>query len=259
MRSRRPEPPVRSRACGSPRFQRDGGDAHFANYFRPDGSGSAPSQDLAPFGGTTCTLRNCIYDFRDLNLATGSLDLETGGNLNLPTDNRTVAGLIAGGNIIINDVEGARDTTLVPRVAGLTLPTIAVRARTDLPGTGTGYIDVNVDNWIVLTETTGDLRAGLIQSRGSDIFLTASDARILDACNDPASDVTGVNITLRAPGGIGSFLNRVEFNWSVTGGSLRATANGVTWYTFSYYGTTGAILDAGTIHLRYVGAPGIVQ
>ena len=67
--------------------------------------------------------------------------------------------------------------------------------------------------------------------------------------------MTGVNITLQAPGGIGTFSNRLEFNWSNRTGcdppASSATVDGITWYTFSYQGTTGAILDAGTIHLRY--------
>ncbi len=223
-------------------------DRTFLNFFRPDSNGGAT-------GGVTDTPVNCIYDFRDLNLETSDLDLETGGNLNLPIDNRTAAGLIAGGNIIIEDMDGAT----VGGVAGLTPTTIAVRARTDLLGTG-GHIDVNVDNWVVLTETTGDLLVGLVQSRGGDVALTASDASILDALNDLASDVTGVRITLKAPGGIGTFMNRLEFNWSVpTTALLRATVDGVSWITFRYHGTIGAILDAGLIHLRYVGAPGIVE
>ncbi len=198
-------------------------DATFVNFFRPDSSGGAT-------GGTTATPVNCIYAFRDLDLETGE---------------RTVAGLIAGttdGNIIINDAEGA----------GVEQPTIAVLGLTDL--LGTGYIDVNVDNWVNLTEVTGDLRVGLVRSRGNDVTLTASDGSIVDACNDLASDVTGVNITLTAlRGGIGTFMNRLEFNWSnrtVGLHLLQATVYGAT-YTFRYTGTTGAILDAGVVHLRY--------
>lgn len=194
------------------------------------------ARDLAVYGGTTIAPRNCIYDFRDINPATG--------------DRTTVAGLIAGtGNIIIKDVEGATTGE------GLATPTVAVLGLTDL--LGTGHIDVNVDNWVDLTEITGALRVGLIYSRGADVTLLASAGSILDALNDAASDVTGVNITLTAlPGGIGTFMNRLEFSWSnPTAGLshlLRATVDKVTWYTFTYAGQTGAILDAGTIHLRYV-------
>ena len=224
------------------------------NYFRPD-FGGATLQDLAAFGGASGSPVNCIYDFRDLNLEPAT-SIWRPAATNLPTDNRTVAGLIAGGNIIIEDVDGA---------------TVGEGSRADAAndcgacpngpsGHWPGHIDVNVDNWVVLTETTGDLLVGLVQLRGGDVALTASDASILDALNDLASDVTGVRITLKAPGGIGTFMNRLEFNWSVpTAALLRATVDGVTWYTFSYHGTTGAILDAGVIHLRYVGAPGIVE
>ncbi|MCL5281661.1 MAG: hypothetical protein M1376_17320 [Planctomycetes bacterium] len=222
---------------------------YYANFWYDEGA--AQAKDLAVFGGTA-TLRNCIYDFRDLDPATGA---------------RTVAGLTAGGNIIIEDMDGAT----ISGVAGLTPATIAVRALTDLQGTG--YIDVNVDNWIDLTETAGDLRVGLIQSRGgvegADVTLTANNGSILDALDDLASDVTGFNITLTALlGGIGDVMNPLEFNWSnptVFYGSdpalglLHATVNGGAWYEFSYHGTTGALLDGRKIHLCYVGAPGIVE
>ncbi len=207
-------------------------DGYYHTRFWED-DGPVQAKDVGAFGGNAVD-RNCIYAFRDLDPATGE---------------RTVAGLIAGttnGNIIINDAEGA----------GVQQPTIAVLGLTDL--LGTGHIDVNVDNWVDLTEITGDLRVGLIQSRGDDVTLTASDGSIVDALNDLASDVTGVNITLTAlRGGIGTFANRLEFNWSNrTVGShlLQATVAGAT-YTFRYAGTTGAILDAGVVHLRYIGAP----
>lgn len=222
---------------------REGGsgikDATFLHYFRPD-TGVGKSKNLAAFGGRFSLPINGVYDFRNLDPATGD---------------RNVAGLVAGtGNIIVEDMDGATTSG----IAGLTETTIAVRALTDL--LGTGHIYINVDNWVNLTETTGDLRVDLVQSRGGDVTLTASDASIVDACNDLASDVTGVNITLTAPGGIGTFMNRVEFNWSDPAvGLLRATVNSVTWYSFIYHGTTGAILDAGVIHLRYFGAPGIVE
>lgn len=215
-------------------------DWDFVNFFRPD-SGSATSKDLAAFGGTTSTFVNCIYDFRDINRQTG--------------DRTSVAGLIAGtttGNIIINDAEG------VQNAASLEAPTVAVRGLTNL--LGTGHIDVNVDGWVDLTETIGNLRVGLICSRGDDVTLTTSDALIVDALTDLGSDVRGVNITLRGlRGGIGTFMDRLEFSWSnPTDGLLhllQATLDEVRWYTFSYDGTSGAILDADGIHLRYIGVP----
>ena len=212
------------------------------HFWRDDGT--AQAKDLAVFGGTA-TLRNCTYDFRDLDPATGE---------------RTEAGLIAGtnGNIIINDAEGT----------GVGLPTVAVLGLTDLPdATATGHIDVNVDGSVDLSEVAGDLRVGLIQSRGGDVTLDASAGSIVDAttgdgatkpAGDSAADVIGVNITLTALSGIGTFANRVEFSWSnpTTGLShrLEATVGSIV-FTFTYAGPSGAILDAGVIHLRYIGTP----
>ena len=201
------------------------GDANFTSKFRPDGA--AASFDLAAFGGLTITLRDSVYDFRNLDGA----------------GNRTVAGLIAGktttGNIEIKDVEGAADTT-VNGAAVTAAPIIGVLGLSDL--LGTGHIDIDVDGSVTLGEITGDLRVGLIRSRGADVTLTALDSSIVDAATgdgvvpvgDANPDVVGVNVTLLAAlGGIGSTANFLEINSSnldgtVSNGLLDAEAkNGI--------------------------------
>ena len=188
-------------------------DKNYTNIFRPDGSGT-PTVDLAAFGGSTETKVDSLYDFRNLDGA----------------GNRTVAGVIAGkttGNIIVKDGEGAADTT-INGAGGLTAPTIDVLALSDL--LGTGHIDVNVGGSVNLTENSGDLRVGLIRSRGDDVTLTSLDGSIVDAktgddmdpAGDTATDVVGVNITLLAAmGGIGSTRNFLEIDSSNYNGSKK--------------------------------------
>src|SRR5262249_18407118 len=138
-------------------------DMHFVSKFRPDPDGVTVSNDLAAFGGSTATPVNSVYDFRDL----------------AGDRTRTVAGLIARkttGNIVINDVQGAADGT-VNGVAGIDAPTVGVLGLSNL--LGTGDVDINVDGSIDLGETTGDLRVGLIRSRGADVKLTALDSSIV--------------------------------------------------------------------------------
>jgi hypothetical protein len=182
-------------------------DWRFTSFFRQIDSAAGA------FGGTEAA-RNSVYDFRNL---------DTSGN-------RTLAGLIAGktatGDIVVNDVQGLADTT-VNGAGGLAQPTISVLGRSNL--IGTGHIDTNVDGSVTLTENTGDLRVGLIRSRGSDVTLTAQDASIVDAktndgaapVGDSAPDVVGVNITLLATlGSIGSDANFLEIDSSNLNGGV---------------------------------------
>ncbi|MGD9713188.1 MAG: beta strand repeat-containing protein, partial [Thermomicrobiales bacterium] len=182
-------------------------DKNYTNYFRDDKSGTTKF-NIGAFGGNNISPKDSLYDFRNLD---GS-------------GNRTVAGLIAGntnGNIIIKDVQGAADDT-INGMAGLNEPTIDVVGLSNL--LGTGHIDVNVDGMVTLAETTGDLRVGLIRSRGDDVTLTSLDGSIVDAptgaidgapTGDSTPDVVGINLTLLAPmGGIGSTSNFLEIDSS---------------------------------------------
>ena len=203
-------------------------DSSFKTFFRPDGS-SMPSRNLAAFGGTEA-LRNSTYDFRNLDA--------TGG--------RTVAGLIAGGaaagstgNIVVNDVQGKADGT-VNGAAGLAAPTLHLLGLSDL--LGTGHVDINVDGKVTLAETAGDLRVGLIRSRGNDVSLESQRASIVDAATgdganplgDTTPDVVGINITLKAFASIGSATNFLEIDSSnkdgaVFNGVLNADAGASAW------------------------------
>ena len=85
---------------------------------------------------------------------------------------------------------------------------------------GLGRINVQTNGNIVLTETDGDMRIGAITSTAADVTLVAP-ASIVDALNDPASDVNGSKVTLTAQTGtIGSRDNHLEINSDL----LKATA-----------------------------------
>ena len=129
------------------------------------------------------------------------------------------AGLVAGDNISVKDTEGLADLTGLAVDSGLT-PTITIVGFTDLANGGTGWIDVNVDGSVTLTEVSGDMRLGLVRSRTSTVTLTA-DGSIVDAAaagdsklpgQDP-QDVQGSSIDLTATNGsIGTEQDFVETN-----------------------------------------------
>lgn len=137
----------------------------------------------------------------------------------------------AAGNIIVADVQGDANWT-TSGSAGLTAPVTTLVGFTDVRGLG--HTDTSVDGDVTLTEVTGDLRAGMIRSRGGDILLTSRFGSIEDAptgadaaatTGDADADVVGVNVTLLAPfGTIGSTTNFLELDSSNSDGTLR---NGV--------------------------------
>ena len=136
---------------------------------------------------------------------------------------RSAAGLVAGGNIIVNaDTKGS-----------LTPAKIDIVGLTDI--LASGHIDVDTDGSVILTEITGDLRVGTITSEFSDVTLTAPDGSIIDAVNDAndavaytgtIGDVNGNNITMTSiPGTIGTASDPLEINSSYSAtGDLTATA-----------------------------------
>ena len=160
-------------------------DKNYTSYFRPDRA-DPPNRDIGAFGGSTVTLLDSVYDFRDLDSA----------------GNRTVAGLIAGntnGNIIIT-AKNSQPADIQVSVLGITNIL------------GSGHIDVLTNGYITLAEQFDDMRVGNITSTADDVTLTAP-AFIVDALADSSADVTGVNITLRSlAGGIGSAGNFLETN-----------------------------------------------
>jgi hypothetical protein len=89
-------------------------------------------------------------------------------------------------------------------------PAVNVNANTNL--TGMGNIDIfTSEGNIDVTETTGDMRLGLIQTDNGDVNVTSTNGSIVDALNDAAADVVGNNVTLSAPNGsIGADGNPIE-------------------------------------------------
>ena len=160
-------------------------DGTFYTGFRT--AGSAQNLEGAAFG-TGTDLIHTVYDFRSL---------DTDGN-------RTLLGLIAGGDIVVEAALPDADVTTDARidVIGIT--------DTELDG----HVDVLTNGTIEITEDAGDLQVGRVRSTQHDVTLWSPE-RILDwydpsdtTASDFGADVEGVDITMTAGtegvhGGIG--------------------------------------------------------
>ena len=171
-----------------------GDDKTYFAQFRPDTATAGAAIDVGYFGRSEGALAiKATYHF---------LDPASGG-----------AGLVAAGSgSIVVTAKNAAPSALQVNVTGVT----------DIVGAGSGHVDVLTNGFVTLSEQAGDLRVGSITSTSNDVTLTAP-ASIVDALDDTAADVTGVNITLRAvAGGIGS-----------VGGGTRSTSSRPTCSTAS--------------------------
>jgi Ca2+-binding RTX toxin-like protein len=154
-------------------------------YFNPD----SPSGTLLDLGETVSggVAIASTYDFIARN-----------SSLGLTSSPGIIAGSSGAGDIIITSAHSAPTATTI-NVNAITSDLVPATT------TGTGTISVLTNGYIVVTETTGNLRAELIKSTASDVTLTAADS-ILDGSGDPTgTEVYGNNITLTAQnGGIGT-------------------------------------------------------
>ena len=149
-------------------------DATFANYFHPDtNNGIVNGLDPGVFADPTQAVPiSSTYNFR-------SLDSQ---------QNRTLPGLVAGGNI---SVQAANPATTIPNQI------IHVIGITEL--LGTGFIDTVTSGNITLTEYTGfgPMRIGTVASTVGDVQLTVPDTP------NPGDDLLIMpNGQITAPGGI---------------------------------------------------------
>ncbi len=150
--------------------------------FRPDLFGVAT--ELGAFGGNRTTI-DSDYNFTDLR---------AGNNISIQH--------LSTGSIVTFNAFTDVDATLTDEDTGATTST----------ADGIGKIDMGTNGLITVTEQTGDLRAGNITSTADDVILF-SPAGIVDADNDFAADVTGIDVTMTAQtGGIGSAADFLEIN-----------------------------------------------
>ena len=144
----------------------------YYNFWHPD-MGSAPGEDLGVFANMNDnTPIPVTYNFR-------SLDSQ---------ENRTLPGLVAGGNIFVNAANP--NTTIADQI-------VHVIGITELQGTG--YIDTVTSGNITLNEVAGfgPMRIGTVSSTVGDVQLTVPDTA------NPGDDLLilpGGQIS--APGGI---------------------------------------------------------
>ncbi len=165
------------------------GDGTYYLYFRPD---------------RTPTASELVYSLGVTG--TGSTGVDSSYLLDLAE---------ASGTGTIKFWEASADLSGTPRVH--------LTGTTDI--LGTGYIDVDVDGMVTLTEKAGDLQAGSIRSWAEDVLLSTVSGSIVDALADTTSDVIGINLTLTSSNGIGSPTNYLEIDSSNPSiGLVKATA-----------------------------------
>ena len=221
------------------RVDKEPHDQNYSSHFRPDGADSY--RDPAAYLGTDSVSIDSTWTFeRTASLAVRVLGTHPLTGLAAFGLNRTLTafptagtpGLTAGtpgadGNIIVADVQGDANWT-TSGSAGLATPVTTLVGFTDV--TGLGHLDTSVDGDVTLTEVAGDLRAGMIRSRGGDVLLTSRLGGIVDAptgadaaasAGDFGADVVGVNVTLFSPlGGVGGTTNFLEIDSSNADGTL---------------------------------------
>ena len=180
-------------------------------YFNPDADPGLPL-DVGVFADPNqATPIPGIFDFRGLD----------------PQQNRTVPGLVAGGNIIVKAANPAtNDPTKLIDVIGIT----------DLQGASPTHLDAVTSGNITLTEAAGPLRVGTVFATMGDIKLTAPDA---PAPGEDVQVLDGGQIS--SPGGVvGPNDNTPALaptaaptDGGITGGSL-AAGTYYAFYTFTF-------------------------
>ncbi|MGB7818284.1 MAG: Calx-beta domain-containing protein, partial [Ornithinibacter sp.] len=225
------------------RVDQEGHDQNYSRHFRPNG---VPLyRDAAAYYGSSSASVDSTWTFaRTVSIATRVLGTHAATGLASYVLDRTLTafspagtpGITAGspgadGNIIVADLQGSANWT-TSGTAGLTTPVTTLVGFTDVRGLG--HIDTSVDGNVTLTEVAGDLRAGMIRSRGGNVVLTSRLGSIVDApagadatatAGDAGADVVGISVTLFAPfGRVGSTSNFLEIDSSNRDGAL---ANGL--------------------------------
>ncbi|MEY2518223.1 MAG: large repetitive protein, partial [bacterium] len=185
------------------------GETHYTFYNTPDPSGSA-LPDVGVFGACDLADQTACPEIIETTYLLKALD-QAGA--------RTLAGVQAGGNIILKAAPFASATPLV-HIDGIL----------EIHGTGTdtegaGWIDALTNGQITLAEKTDNLHVGHIESRFGDVTLGAPRA-ILDwhSVSGEVADVVAVNLTMTAgtglvSGGIGTPDNFLEIDVDALDGS----------------------------------------
>ena len=163
------------------------------SIYRFQQRGTFPSRTTATWSGT-----GLAWDAYDPGVRVSRDATVPGGT--------PVAGLVAAGHLDVVH-------------AGPDSPLLVIVGWVDLADAGSGFVTVDTDGQVHITETSGDLRVGRIRSRLARVVLAARTGGILDAdpsdaadATDP-SDVIGVGITLHAlAGSIGTEADFLEID-----------------------------------------------
>jgi hypothetical protein len=138
------------------------------------------------------------------------------------TSTTGTARLSAFGSIIDALDDSAADVTGVSIELTSTAGGIGTSAKPLDANNGTGRFTVTAAEPIFISETTGDMRVGRIQS-GKSVSLVAIAGSIVDGTADSFVKVSGTDISLTASAGIGAVSDDLEID-TMGGGRLSATA-----------------------------------
>ena len=189
-----------------------------------------------------------INSVRNLNVGSVPGITSTGGNVTLTVHGQTNVGLITAQQ---GTVKITSDAAIVDRrdddADNIEARNIDLISLGSFIGSADNHLDVDSSNAspgqvdalalhdIFITETSGHLRVGLVQSLSADVMLVTKlgSGSILDAADDGAADVVGVNIDLIAHGGtIGVAANDLDIDSSnPSTGRLLAEADGSIYIT----------------------------
>jgi hypothetical protein len=160
--------------------------------------------------GGTCRIENIDSTGGSIVVGNGSGDLGI-GLVHAPLG---TARLTASGSIFDADDDAASDVNaldIVPSAgAGIGTPDNAL----EIDSAPAGVVSATAMHDIHLSEVAGDLRLARAASTAGSVSLAAAGA-IIDAHDDPESDVAGMAVTLAAGAGIGSAGNALEIDSEV--------------------------------------------
>ena len=151
----------------------------------------------------------------DLNVATIT---STGADVNLVT---SAGSILDAEDDVTSDVTGINLTLTSSSGIGISANPLDIDSSNPM----LGMVTAAAAQSIYLIETSSDLYIAAITSNLADVTLTTLSGSMLDAQADPASDVTGINLTFVSSNAIGSATNYLEINSSnPSSGLVKASA-----------------------------------
>ncbi|HEY7759786.1 MAG TPA: hypothetical protein VIA64_10275 [Burkholderiales bacterium] len=155
----------------------------------------------------TYWLKSIASDGESVIIESDSGDLDV-GLVHAPLATAT---LTASGSIFDADDDAASDVTALHIVLSAGAGIGSSGNALEVDSGGSGVVSAIAMHDIHLSEVAGDLRLARAESTAGSVGLAAAGT-LIDAHDDPASDVSGIAVTLAAGGGMGSAGNALEID-----------------------------------------------